>query len=435
MSESDSANGDGDGDGEQDTDEYERATATLDVSGAWDVPDGGDGDSVGESAEALPDADMSGEASIAAGSTGSVPVDREYDFSKAIPTDVPEFKSSGGIMRRIRTDLANRHESGRNPRYLIGGPTSAGKSLLGEHMAANELVAPRFTVQCDHGMKQSSLIGKMAYVDDETKWVDSTLIHALLASQEGPVVVIIDEMNRAPSKYKDVFFPFLDDRCRVQIPERGNEVIQGVPENLIVFATINEGAGYVGTETIDMAELRRYGHKHNVDYIGVDDPALESELITERTHVPQAYADRLVSIANDIRREARSANTSLSMGLPTGTVLDWARTAWMYEADDEIDGDGIPAAEDTFIDLFYDGDQEAKDFVVDAVTDGLGGVGVFGADSTGDDGNAPDAPENAEIYCSSCEFAGEHTDVSDDDLTFMSCPNCDDGTLIFEDGK
>jgi nitric oxide reductase NorQ protein len=414
---------------ERDEQGEKRALSDLDIDfDAWDVEDVTEGDPDTDASK-LPDPPSSENAGLSV-AEASIPVDRGYRFERAIPARADEYKPSSDAFKKIMLGIANRVGKGGMPRWLIGGPTASGKSMLARYVAY-VLGVPFFRIQCHHGMRQSSLVGKVAYVDGETKWVDSTMVHTLLASQQGPCVVLIDEMNRANAKLKDLFFPFLSNECSVTIPERGDETIVGRPDNMIVLATINEGAGYTGTETIDVAELRRYGNMLDVDYLGIGDPGAEVELITERTAVPEDYATRMVNVANEIRDEARINGAAVTMGLPTGTVIEWAQTAWEYDADDEIDQPGIESAEDSFIRMFYSDNDDEMEFVESAVTEGFRGVDMW--DMSTESVDVPEAKKALDVECSSCEFSAASNELDEKVLSFMNCPSCDDGTLVFDD--
>jgi len=390
---------------------------------AW--PDAAGGEPVdGSEAEEAPAAPDATEFDVG-GST--LPVDRDYDFEKAIPTDVPEYRESGRELSSIVLDIFRRHETGRMPRFLVTGPTACGKTLLGRHIAGNVLNCPLFYIQCFHGMKQSNLVGKVAYVEGETRWIDSVMPKALQASRQGPVLVIIDEVNRAPSKYKDLFFPFLDSRCQVEMTELGGELMKGNPQNLITIGTLNEGAGYTGTESIDLAELRRHANEQPTDYLGVENPAAEAELIADRTGVGNKLGMRLVTVANRIRDEARVAGSDVDMGLPTGTVLEWARIA--HGKDGYQSDPVVKAAYDSFIEMFYSGDDAEREFVTSEVEDTLGGCPVSDEDVAAWERGEHDAGgDYRTLRCPTCEFSGQADEVEPHVLSFMECPRCG-GTL------
>ena len=304
--------------------------------------------------------------------------DRNYDFAGDIPTGIPEYIPHDTELAKINATLAGRYESGMLPHFRVGGPTKCGKTHLARYIA-QERDAPLFTIQGTPDLHGGDLLGMPIVVGDgettETVWQDGPLTKALLASQEGEVVVLFDEANRAPPQAKGVFFSALDDRASVTLDGRGGETVEGEPLNLIVVSTINQGAGYF-VERLDVAEKGRLGNTFNVDYLGYhSDPQKREEnaekeagLIRDRTPVAGELADDLVAAANNVRRDAKDqSNTTISTGIPTGSLLTWAQTAVDYD-DAEISNPVLEAGKDAIVKVFYDEDQSETDAVVSTMT-------------------------------------------------------------------
>lgn len=300
----------------------------------------------------------------------------EYDFSDRIPSDVPTFYQTDGEMDEIRADLkqseriAEAHgiEKARLPRFLFSGPTGCGKTHAARKIAEEE-DAVLFTIQGKYSMNEADLIGMPLLVGNETVWVDGPLTKALIASQDNKVVLLIDEGNRARPEAKSAFFSILDDRCSIEIEARGGEVIQGDPINLITVTTINEGDGY-HTQKMDLAELRRYGHHHEMTYLGMENEEAEIDLITERSLAPRILAEEIVAAANEVREEAANAG-EVKRGIPTALLIDWARTAFSYSAE-ELPNPVLRAGRTTVTRAFYRNDNDQ--FVEDTISDRLDGA-------------------------------------------------------------
>lgn len=293
-----------------------------------------------------------------------MPAHRDYDFNEFIPEDVPEYKEHGNEQQRIEAVLEQRDETDQLPRILISGETGCGKTHLIRSIA-NEKDIPLITIQGRYSMDESTLLGHPILVNDETVWSDGPLTKALLASQEGEVILLIDEANRARPEAKGALFSALDDRCKVELDARGGETVEGVAENLIVVATINEGTEYAVQE-MDAAEKRRFGNKYEVQYLGLTHADKETDLVTERTPASQAVAEQLVDAANAVRREADKSDSGIGAGIPTSNVITWAQTAYAYNQAD-VDNPVVEAARDAIVKPMYE-DRE-KDSVLNTIRD------------------------------------------------------------------
>lgn len=325
------------------------------------------------------------------GVAGMMPANREYDFSERIPTP-HEYRQHDGEFDRIVADIQH---SARLPRFLVGGPTGCGKSLLASYLASqiewyrasdgtdtrvywpwelekegldegdtcpetgaeitSQMGCPLVTIQCKYSMSEADLLGSPNFNGDQTYWQDGPATQALLASQEMPVVSLIDEANRGRPESKSALMSMLDHRCELVLDGRGGELVQGVPKNLISIATINEGRGYY-VEEMDKAERRRHGIKINTDYLGISAPQKEIDLLVERTPAYEDLAEILVEAANSVREGlAAESSSSVKAGIPTGSLLGWANTAFAYEHTD-VDNPLYQAGLDTIVRPFYDGE-------------------------------------------------------------------------------
>ncbi|WP_458208590.1 AAA family ATPase [Haladaptatus sp. NG-SE-30] len=306
--------------------------------------------------------------------TTKMPVDREYDFEEYRQTDVPKYIQNEDELDRMLADIRMRKETGKLPRFLLGGPTGCGKTHCARYLASH-LDVPLITIQGKYSLHEGDLLGSPALVNDQTMWNDGALTRALLASREEPVVLLLDEVNRVRPEAKGVLFSALDDRGRVELDGRGGEIIQGDPQNLIVIATVNEGSKYV-TERLDRAERRRFGNKFSVTYLGLIDVEKEAQLVTDQTPVSLPLATEIVKTANDIRTQARDENRSaINAGVPTAMVLSWARTAFAYH-DANLDDPAVEAARDAVLRPFYDENRAARNQALQIVKDRLSGIPV-----------------------------------------------------------
>lgn len=304
-----------------------------------------------------------------------LPVNRDYNFSEQIPEDTADYKEHGKEKTKILADLKHRDQSSQLPRYLIGGPTGSGKTHLARAIAAEKEI-PMITVQGKYSMDEADLLGTPMLINESTVWSDGPITKALLASQEQEVVLLLDEVNRAPPESKGLLFSVLDDRCQVELDARGGEVIKGDPSNLIVIGTMNEGSEY-NVQELDLAEKRRFGAKWTVDYLGKTNPEAETEVVTDRSPASEPVAEVLVEIANDIRAKSEAKDSMVQMGLPTANLLIWARTAFAYHSE-QMSNPIVEAAKDAVKRPLYDG-KEAEE-VMEVVKDKADGA-PFGQES------------------------------------------------------
>lgn len=301
-----------------------------------------------------------------------------YDFSENILEQVPTYYQQNGEVSKILADVQNNDVTGKLPRYLIGGPTGCGKSSAAKSVA-HELGVPYFEIQCKYSMNELDLLGSPRLVGGRSYWSDGPLTKALLASQEGRVVVLLDEVNRARAQSKSVLLPALDSRATVTIEARGGEVISGNAENMIVIGTVNEGSEYI-TESMDKAEIRRFNTRFNLSYLGENRPDAEIRLLVDETTIPGAVALQMVGVANDLRRQAADDESPIKHGLPTANLLSWARTAISYSNSMGTSDPVMEAARDTVINAFYSDNPGASTRIEKMIETNLSGAPVEESD-------------------------------------------------------
>ncbi|QZP37081.1 AAA family ATPase [Halobaculum magnesiiphilum] len=257
---------------------------------------------------------------------------RAYEWSQYVPPPGDDvYMEVDGERSDMEAIIESRDVTGQLPRFRLTGPPGTGKTTLAESIGA-KYQFPVIPIQFTASMRDSELLGSPHLIGGESVYVDGPIVKALLCSQERPVVVILDEVNRAPFHRKSSLQPFLDHRGQATIELRGGEVIEGDPENIITIATMNEGAEYE-TYQMDPAERRRHGNTWEVPYLGLIDRDREASIVADRTPVDMDLARLLVDGANDVRRLATEDDTSpVTTGITTSTLLEWAKTAAAYRS-------------------------------------------------------------------------------------------------------
>ena len=215
----------------------------------------------------------------------------------------------------------------REPSKSIEGPTGCGKTSMVE-VAAEEAIdgvtIPVFELNCHPELNTLEMFGKDMAIGNEFAWQDKPVAQAVLCSRDRPCILLVDEVNRSRPAAQNALFGVLDHRCRLPTG-RGDEVIQGNRQNLIVISTLNIGPEFTGTEKMDAAQKRRYGGRLAVDYLGKSHPKKEMELVCEETPAGPVVAERLVTVANEVRQMADRGD--LRESVPTANVLGWAEYA------------------------------------------------------------------------------------------------------------
>ncbi|WP_338741180.1 ATP-binding protein [Haloplanus salilacus] len=278
-----------------------------------------------------------------------IPHRRREDFDYAVPADVPPFHDTGQL-ERVKAVVRNARGAEKLPRFWFTGPTGCGKTTAVRRLA-EDLDAPLFTVQGLYDIRETDLLGSPTMLDGTVYWQDGPVTRALRSSQQRRTVLLFDEVNRARPEAKGILFPILDGRARVHTG-RGNEIVEADPYNLVVVVTTNEGPDYF-VEQLDLAEQRRYGSKFEMSYLAQSDFEAAVELVTNRTEAPGPLVRVVLTTVNEVRDTAARSGSSVERGVPTALVLEWLKTARVYD-DEGIEEPMMTAFRDALLRPFYD---------------------------------------------------------------------------------
>jgi len=208
----------------------------------------------------------------------------------------------------LLTNLWLMQELGRP--LLLEGDAGVGKTQLGKTMA-EVLDTPLIRLQCYEGLDINTAVYEWNYqrqlisirhseasaeaekLSETDLFSDAYLLKRPLLqaiSSDNPVVLIIDEIDRADEEFEAFLLELLSD-FQISIPELGTVVASSRP---IVMLTSN------GTRELSDA-LRRRCLYHYIDY-----PGYEKELRIVKARIPDIndrLASQIVSFVQSIRRE------------------------------------------------------------------------------------------------------------------------------------
>ncbi len=157
---------------------------------------------------------------------------------------------------------------------LIVGPRGCGKTTLASE-TTREFGYP--TVVFHFGAildVELALFGGMALRNGETVFIRGRFLDAICTPN---CVIILDELNRAPTAVQSCMLSLMDFQHRMVVDQEAPErrVVERAP-GVVFIATINLGAEYVGTEPLDAALLDR------MQFIRLDYSKQEEQLLRSR---------------------------------------------------------------------------------------------------------------------------------------------------------
>jgi len=173
---------------------------------------------------------------------------------------------------------------------LIKGPTGCGKTRFIESMG-EKLGRPVYTVVCHDDLSAADLVGRHLIDENGTYWQDGPLTKAV---REGGICYL-DEVIEA-RKDTTVVLHSLADYRRVLPIDRTGEMIEAHPDFMLV-ASYNPGYQNVLKGMKPSTKQRFISLTFNYPK-----PKIEEEVIIKESEVSTEMAQKLVTIAGEIRQ-------------------------------------------------------------------------------------------------------------------------------------
>ncbi len=172
---------------------------------------------------------------------------------------------------------------------MLKGPTGCGKTRFVEFMA-HQLGRPLVTVACHEDLFASDLVGRFHLQNDSTVWMDGPLSRAVKTG----AICYLDEIVEARKDTTVVIHPLCDDRRILPVEKKGEMLFA----HNDFFMVISYNPGYQSV----LKDLKQSTRQRFVA-IEFSYPAADTEtkIVTHEGAVDSAIAERLVTLAGQIR--------------------------------------------------------------------------------------------------------------------------------------
>jgi len=225
--------------------------------------------------------------------------------------------------------------SGRS--ILLEGPQGTGKTTVAAALARS-LGFEYVFFNCSICFEPSDFVGSMQLLVDDagnlrTEWLPTAVLQAVIDANSNPAaryLVFLDELNRTRSQALNGIMSAIDSSRRIFDP-RQNQYIP-IPENVQWIAAINRGRQFVGTYSIDAAQLDRFAVL-KMDYLPEEQ---ETRLLAARYDmVKPRLVRKVVQIANQLRSDERLL-TDLSMRATDEACLFLSYPSYRKVTDEQL---------------------------------------------------------------------------------------------------
>ena len=217
----------------------------------------------------------------------------QSEIGLLVPEAEPHFFLPADIIEnldRIKR-LAERHPVN----VLVTGKQGCGKSTMVRQFAARNN-RPMATFQIGILSEPGQLFGEHRLKDGETYYQQFLFPQAI---QTPGCVIHLEEINRPEHpKALNMLFSVLSEDRKVWMDELG---LLKVADDVVFFATLNEGEEFVGTEMLDAA-LRDRFYVTMIDYLP---SKVETNVLHLKAGVSEADALTIVNVANKLRNNTQ----------------------------------------------------------------------------------------------------------------------------------
>ena len=211
----------------------------------------------------------------------------------AIPEPDDHFFLSGEVIENINrlSLLSKRHPVN----VLVAGKQGCGKSTLVRQFAARNK-RPLATFQIGILSEPGQLFGEHGLKDGETYYRKYLFPEAI---QTPGCVIHLEEINRPEHpKALNMLFSVLSEERSIYTDELDHI---RVADDVVFFATLNEGDEFIGTEMLDAA-LRDRFYVILLDYLP---PEVETQVLHLKAGIEEADAQTIVNVAGKLRNNSR----------------------------------------------------------------------------------------------------------------------------------
>lgn len=211
----------------------------------------------------------------------------------AIPKPDDHFFLSEEVIENINrlSLLSKRHPVN----VLVAGKQGCGKSTLVRQFAARNK-RPLATFQIGILSEPGQLFGEHALKDGETYYRKYLFPEAI---QTPGCVIHLEEINRPEHpKALNMLFSVLSEERGIYTDELDHI---RVADDVVFFATLNEGDEFIGTEMLDAA-LRDRFYVILLDYLP---PEVETQVLHLKAGIDEADAQTIVNVAGKLRNNSR----------------------------------------------------------------------------------------------------------------------------------
>lgn len=201
--------------------------------------------------------------------------------------------------------LQHRLDIGVVKQVLVTGYPGTGKTTFSEYYAGHSRASYLYSLchpwTTDEELFQVLDVAAVA-VGVNCKadaWTPGVLRIAAEMSQQGRVVLCLDEIDKVSSKVEALLLDFLQNG-RVPLPD--HQHVQAVQSNLIVFLTSN------GQRQLSDALLRRL-YRFEMDFLPYD---VECDILRHSTGAPMPLIKTVVKLATVLRNDENASKPSLA---------------------------------------------------------------------------------------------------------------------------